>query len=133
LKKRVQEKTINVEDLPEMRCDDNCGLCCGITFASEKEYQKIKDYMKEHNVFPERNHGLTCCLYQNGRCAVYPVRPLLCRVFGHTEQLFCPKGYNVNVPDKVIRKLLIDNVDQSRSLFDLLFERDLCQLHEKNF
>jgi Fe-S-cluster containining protein len=27
-----------------------------------------------------------------GRCAVYPARPLVCRLFGHVEWLPCPSG-----------------------------------------
>lgn len=35
----------------------------------------------------------TACRFRDlalGRCAVYPVRPLVCRLFGHVEWLPCP-------------------------------------------
>lgn len=37
----------------------------------------------------------TACRYRDverGECAVYPVRPLVCRLFGHAEWLPCPIG-----------------------------------------
>lgn len=34
-----------------------------------------------------------------GRCAIYPVRPTVCRLFGHTEWLPCPIGAVPSVPD----------------------------------
>ena len=35
---------------------------------------------------------------RRGRCAVYPVRPLVCRLFGHVEWLPCPVGQVVPTP-----------------------------------
>jgi len=35
----------------------------------------------------------TACRFRDveaGRCSVYPVRPLICRLFGHVEWLPCP-------------------------------------------
>ena len=35
----------------------------------------------------------TACRFRDaerGRCSVYPVRPLVCRLFGHVEWLPCP-------------------------------------------
>lgn len=37
----------------------------------------------------------TACRFRDtelGRCTVYPVRPLVCRLFGHVEWLPCPIG-----------------------------------------
>ena len=37
--------------------------------------------------------GLTCPLLSaNGRCTVYQVRPLICRLWGTTRALACPQG-----------------------------------------
>jgi Fe-S-cluster containining protein len=35
----------------------------------------------------------TACRFRDvarGRCSIYPVRPLICRLFGHVEWLPCP-------------------------------------------
>jgi hypothetical protein len=35
----------------------------------------------------------TACRFRDaerGRCSIYPVRPLVCRLFGHVEWLPCP-------------------------------------------
>lgn len=37
---------------------------------------------------------------ERGRCAVYPVRPVICRLFGHVEWLPCPiQKIPVSLPD----------------------------------
>jgi Fe-S-cluster containining protein len=119
---------MKASDLPEMRCDEGCGECCGPSFASNKEYQEIIRYMREHHVVPKKNDGLRCPLYQDGKCQVYPVRPVLCQIFGHTERLPCVRGYNENLPDKQIKKFFKENIAQPHPLFALLFEKEL---HEK--
>lgn len=117
--------------LPDMRCDEGCGKCCTITYANHSEYERIKRYMLEHGILPERHRDFRCPLYQNGKCAVYPVRPLLCRVYGHTERMMCPKGYNVNLPDRKIRKMLRDNMDRDRMLMDIMYEKEFVRVEEK--
>jgi hypothetical protein len=49
---------------------------------------------------------MLCPWYQDGVCAVHPVRPLVCRVFGHSPALPCIRGYNTNVRPAVERRLL---------------------------
>jgi Fe-S-cluster containining protein len=82
--------------LPVMRCDVNCGACCGIVLCKEGEYQKVVEYAAANGIAPVKQ-GITCPWYQGGTCSVYPVRPGICRLFGHTEDLVCKHGYNVNV------------------------------------
>jgi len=87
--------------LPPMRCDDGCGKCCGIAPASPDEYRAVVRYARANNITPKKQ-GLTCPFYQGGTCAVYPVRPVMCRVFGHSEDLPCPHGYNTNVDQAIV-------------------------------
>jgi Fe-S-cluster containining protein len=91
--------------IPPMKCDDNCGQCCGIVPASDSEYKAIVAYAKKHNIEPRRQ-GPTCPFYQNGKCSVHAVRPMICQVFGHSEKLVCPKGYNTNISENAIGVLL---------------------------
>lgn len=89
-------------NLPVMQCDSGCGACCGVVLCKEGEYQKILAHANEHGISPMQQ-GVTCPWYQNGGCAVYPVRPGICRLFGHTEKLACKHGYNVNITSALER------------------------------
>ena len=61
-------------------------------------------YAREHNITPRRQ-GQICPFYLGGRCSVYPVRPLVCKFYGHTPRMECPRGYNVNVKPKVEKRV----------------------------
>lgn len=105
--------------LPVMQCDAGCGECCGIVLCKEGEYQKVIEYAESNNITPVQQ-GVTCPWYQQGTCSVYPVRPGICRLFGHTESLDCKRGYNVNVSgtvERTVRKA-IGNV--TRCLHEVL-------------
>lgn len=91
--------------LPAMRCDLRCGECCGIVPAIESEYRKVEAFVRDRGI-EIRNQGITCPFYQKGRCATYPVRPLACRLFGHSEKMTCPRGYNVDIPERKIRRAI---------------------------
>jgi len=88
-----------------MQCDDGCGDCCGIVPANDKEFDRILDFIEEKNIVPLKQ-GVTCPFYQSGKCAIYPVRPIMCQVFGHSTKLECSRGYNVNIPDRKIRRAI---------------------------
>jgi Fe-S-cluster containining protein len=87
--------------IPSMHCDAGCGECCGIVPA-------------------EHSDG-TCPFYQNGGCAIYPVRPLVCRLFGHSGDplMTCPRGYNVNVAERDVVRMLIANGKTTHVLHEL--------------
>lgn len=90
--------------LQPMQCDDGCGRCCGPVPVTENELGAIRRYVARRGIEPVDHGGLTCPLYIDGRCSVYPVRPFLCRVFGHVPALQCVRGYRGNpVPDKWAR------------------------------
>lgn len=93
-------------DLPVMQCDSNCGECCGPVLCSEEEYQAVASHIRKHKITAHRNGPDRCPFYQNGTCAVYEVRPLPCRLFGHIEGMTCCKGYNVNISKKQERRLM---------------------------
>lgn len=107
--------------LPVMQCDPNCGECCGPAMCRESEFAKIVDFIQASGITPQRQ-GLTCPLYQNGTCQVYEVRPMICRAFGHLEQMKCSRGYNVNAPSRQTREI--------HSYFDTLHREGAKYLHE---
>lgn len=96
---------ITKRELEQADCGD-CGRCCQsppfLMSTSDLEYSLMQQYIREHNL-PYRIHFIpltadhvdrregytswTCPLYtRKGGCAVYPVRPFACRIFGPLAQ-----------------------------------------------
>lgn len=87
---------------------DECGLRCEAGVAmSQAEFRAVQQYVQDcaDRAYVERvraqckevNLGegvrVRLCTYRDmerGRCAIYPVRPLVCRLMGHVEWLPCP-------------------------------------------
>ena len=104
----VQGAVKKLKVIPSMRCDAGCGDCCGVVPATETEFRGIQRFIEHHGIVPAASLDGTCPFYQNGGCAIYPVRPLICRLFGHAADplMTCSRGYNVNVPEQeVVLKL----------------------------
>ena len=80
---------------PKMKCD-KCGRCCSIVFCSKAEYGLVQQYAEKHSITPLKQ-GVTCPYFIDNSCAVYPVRPYLCKLFGHTHELRCANGHNKNI------------------------------------
>jgi Fe-S-cluster containining protein len=99
---------------------DGCGLRCMSGFTvSEPEYDAVAAYLTilpaadvervlgQEKVQPwpgAEDTGATVefCRFrdmENGNCFVYPVRPTVCRLFGHTYWLPCPIGAITSIPE----------------------------------
>ena len=91
--------------VPQMRCDEHCGECCGPVVCLETEMNLIQQFCKDNDIVRRNGDPLTCGFYQKGKCAVYPVRPFLCRLFGHVGTMVCIRGYNRNVTREKEHKL----------------------------
>ena len=108
-----------------MKCDPHCGDCCGPVSCSEDEYQKIKKHVVENKIHFSSKSPLemvfgSCTFYQKGRCAIYEVRPMVCKLFGHVEKLKCSRGYNVNdLTDREAFKMLKVSGEGVRHLNEL--------------
>jgi len=96
-------RSLNV--LPPMQCDDGCGDCCGFVPVTQKQLDRVVRFAKENGITPVEQ-GERCPLYQGGRCSVYPVRPPICVAFGHSERLPCSRGYNTNVDERIIDRMM---------------------------
>jgi hypothetical protein len=91
-------------NIPEHTGCKNCGECCGVIPASTKEIREIAEYLQFH---PEaRKHAvahanqITCPFRdeQKKKCLVYPVRPIICRMFGVCEgPMQCPNGNSAQI------------------------------------
>lgn len=116
-------------ELPSMRCDSGCTECCGPATVSESEFAAIQHYIKTHQIKPVRQ-GITCPLYIDGRCSVYEVRPYICRMFGHSYLMDCPRGYNVNLPRRQEHDLLQTYIDEQNPqilLHSLAYDDAECE------
>lgn len=62
--------------IPELRgrCEGCGGACCGIVPFSRWEWEQIED--KRQAISP------TCPYLEDGQCAIYDKRPIICRLFG---------------------------------------------------
>jgi len=105
--------------LPKMKCDSGCGECCGIAPTTDKEFRRVEAFIQEHGV-EVVDQGVTCPFYQGGKCVIYPVRPLACKLFGHALKLVCPRGYNTNIPERKVRRAIERGGRASRVLHELL-------------
>lgn len=107
--------------LPAMQCDDGCGQCCGPVPASTAELAAIRAFITEHGVVP-KEQGITCPFY-DGKCGIYPVRPTLCRAFGHTKELKCAHGYGDRaLSDTSVRLLLKAQMKKGHRLLHSLLK-----------
>lgn len=85
---------------PHIKCT-NCGGCCGPVPISKKEYEEIKEYCLKNDIRPMKNIKFNSCPFRNDKkkkCDIYPVRPILCRIFGVTKGMECKNGntYELN-------------------------------------
>ncbi len=80
--------------IPQAVCPTNCGACCGVIFPSLAELRAVKEWCENHH----REYkdftmivGLDCpYLNEKKACAIYPVRPFLCRIVGASSDIPCP-------------------------------------------
>ncbi len=107
--------------MPSMQCDTGCGDCCGVVPATETEFRAVQRFAEEHGITPAAHTDGTCPFYQNGGCTVYPARPLICRLFGHSVDplMTCTRGYNVNVAEREVVRALRANGKTTHVLHEL--------------
>jgi uncharacterized protein len=87
--------------IPKMQCIPGCHDCCGPVSGSCEEIKRAPllksfehklEFMIEFNVHCES--CLSCPYASESGCAIYDDRPLICRLYGATEDshLQCPHG-----------------------------------------
>lgn len=92
------------------RCS-NCGNCCIPWLPiTNREYERIKRYIKKHHIkqMPIKKVGnniyLSCPFrdYENKKCTIYPVRPEVCKSFicsNSLEKVYKKREYYDNRAD----------------------------------
>lgn len=90
------------DEIPEHTGCKNCGACCGPVLATPKEIEEIKSYVSKLPSRYKKNlqrqkklkGELECPFRDNEKqcCAIYPVRPAICRLMGVTKGMECANG-----------------------------------------
>lgn len=93
--------------LPKLNCKGKCVASCSLIKIGDLERKRIEKVVgKDHFIkdsdmldFVQNNPPDTwiCALLKEGKCTVYNIRPLICRLFGLVEKMRCPFGC---VPDR---------------------------------
>jgi len=79
-------------------CDGCAGRCMGGLAVTRTEFEAIRDYLGGPIFVPGLRYPgrmSAPCEFKDPdgpRCLIYPVRPLICRLFGIVEWLPCPLG-----------------------------------------
>ena len=76
--------------IPTFECEPGCHDCCGPVTCSSEEIARlpVKSDAEHAAALAEYN-----CVYRGANgCTVYAERPLVCRLFGTTPKLACPRG-----------------------------------------
>lgn len=84
-------------DIPKMTCKGLCGWddktqdgCCGPLTLPVIERRRI---LQASGSVPKADAKTYLCnKYINGKCSVYPIRPLICRLWGTVRSMACPHG-----------------------------------------
>lgn len=77
--------------LPTVACQGRCQSACSLIPMSDREAARLT----AATLAPPGYHVATkTCRYLTpaGRCNVYAVRPLICRLYGVVETMPCPHG-----------------------------------------
>lgn len=76
-------------ELPALDCKGLCAESCGPIRMSRAEWVRITDRLGHE---PEALPDGTCPMLTDGRCSVYDIRPMLCRLWGIVEVMPCRFG-----------------------------------------
>jgi Fe-S-cluster containining protein len=108
--------------LPTIKCKGDCASSCSYIPVGKLEIERITKWLG-FNPFPPLDEKMIndvmdgqmdlisyqCPLLKEGKCTIYKIRPLICRLFGLTKKMRCPFGCVPSkwLDDAVAKKLLI--------------------------
>ncbi|WP_265945963.1 YkgJ family cysteine cluster protein [Dechloromonas sp. A34] len=76
--------------IPSFVCEPGCHDCCGPVTASSEEMARLP--VRSAAVHAAALADWSCPHLGPAGCQVYAERPLVCRLFGTTPRLACPRG-----------------------------------------
>lgn len=84
------------QQIPTFECVPGCHDCCGPVTTSPEEMARLpRKSRAEQDAALE---ALDCVHLGPNGCTVYDERPLICRLFGTTASLPCPRGQGPESP-----------------------------------
>lgn len=76
--------------IPAFACEPGCHDCCGPVTASSEEMAHLPEIGAAAHA--QALAELNCPHLGEHGCQAYLERPLICRLFGTTPRLLCPRG-----------------------------------------
>jgi hypothetical protein len=108
---------MDIQDLyelvPELACPPGCIECCrcfGIAHRTEIEDRRLRTFLQENGMEQLEADGTGCPYVTDRGCSVYPVRPLICRIYGVSPNYLCMLG---------VRPLRLLHEDEEAEIFHL--------------
>lgn len=88
--------------LPKLKCKGLCVESCSLIKVGTIERKRITKLKGQDPFLPESDmlefvknnppDTWKCSLLKDGKCSIYAVRPLICRLFGLVKKMRCPFG-----------------------------------------
>lgn len=88
--------------LPKLNCKGLCTQSCSLIKIGKLERARIEKvvgydaFIKDENfletVMSMKQEDWACSLLKEGKCSIYRIRPLICRLFGLVKKMACPFG-----------------------------------------
>ena len=112
------------EKVPGFECIKGCSDCCGPVEWPPIEGYNIMLYLRKNDIEPrtETIKGISVlCPYWEGKCIIYPVRSLICRLYGVADQYFlkCP---HIN-PERELTEKEVKELYHEVKMLDITFRR----------
>jgi Fe-S-cluster containining protein len=99
-------------DVVDVECKGLCADACGPIGCTREE----ADRMRQASGFGLTvDATLTCGYLSKGRCSVYAVRPLVCRLYGAAAGLPCAFGCTPTITEQQAKDLIAE-INASRDL-----------------
>jgi uncharacterized protein len=89
----------------DMRCGSGCSDCCHVRLSvTHVEADVIRRHVADHPLVPNARLDRCAALAEDGRCQIYPARPLVCRSHGAPIRLAggvesCFRNFQHTEPD----------------------------------
>jgi Fe-S-cluster containining protein len=111
---------MDLEDLydliPSLQCNPGCIECCrgfGVPSRTRLEEDRIQEFVQKHGIERRPVEGLRCPYVSAAGCTVYPVRPLICRLYGVAPNYLCTLG---------VKPLRLLHEDEEVEIFHFYYE-----------
>lgn len=120
VKKRLEEI---YSKIPYFKCD-GCARCCGPIRWFACEDVIIRDFMKKNKIEYikwgvndyVKNQFRCPYLTKDKKCKIYEVRPIICRLQGHTKKLPCIKKTPFDISKEKANDIMSSVVDLDMEL-----------------